>query len=159
MESWGHKSNLTVAGRGTTYIKSTVCWDVMPCSQVVVYRRFGETYFLYVKNGRMNRESKKQARFCLLSLPSVPENGGGTFFRNVSERLPDCTTPHSNRSLYFHGILCLWHGKVCQGHAKRRSEISWVWHANLLSVLGIISQEVSGKVRVEFHLLIQGWEK
>jgi hypothetical protein len=66
----------------------------MPCSQVVFYRRFGGVYFLYIQSGRVSRESKKQAKLCLLGLLFDPEDGGSTFFRNVGECLPDCMTSY-----------------------------------------------------------------
>jgi hypothetical protein len=43
-----------------TYVvlKSTIFWDIMPCSPLSVNRRFGGTYRLHIE-GRKNKFSKK----------------------------------------------------------------------------------------------------
>jgi hypothetical protein len=48
------------------YIKSTIFWDITPCSPLNVNRRFGGTYRLYLQGRRISqtrnqRESRWQA--------------------------------------------------------------------------------------------------
>jgi hypothetical protein len=70
-------------------MKSTIFWDITPCSPLSVNRRFGETYRLHLQ-GRKNKLSKKSAwklATCfhagfLLSLFFDPEDGGHMFLRN-----------------------------------------------------------------------------
>jgi hypothetical protein len=44
----------------TVVMKSTIFWDITPCSPLKVYRRFGGTYRLHLQ-GRKNKLSKKRA--------------------------------------------------------------------------------------------------
>jgi hypothetical protein len=39
---------------------STVLWDVMLCSLVVVYRRFGRIYYLHFQGRRISRTNNQQ---------------------------------------------------------------------------------------------------
>jgi hypothetical protein len=72
-------------------MKSTIFWDITPCSPLSVNRRFGGTYRLHLQ-GRKNisparnqHESKCHllTRWFLLSLYFFdPEDGGDLFLRN-----------------------------------------------------------------------------
>jgi hypothetical protein len=76
-------------------MKSTVFWDITPCSPLSVDRRFGETSppssASNIKRTRNQGEGRWQAEFCLppaFMLASSanffdPEDGGDMFLRNV----------------------------------------------------------------------------
>jgi hypothetical protein len=67
-------------------IKSTVFWDITPCSPLKVNRRFGGTYSLYL-------EARLPTNFhagILLRLFD-PEDGGDILLRNIGEILADYT--------------------------------------------------------------------
>jgi hypothetical protein len=70
-------------------MKSTLFWDITPCSPVHVNRRFGETYRLHIQGRRISRarNQRKSRRFfhagILLRLFFDPEDGGDIFLRNV----------------------------------------------------------------------------
>jgi hypothetical protein len=60
--------------RISTNMRSTVFWDITPCSPLKVTRRFGGTYI----------ESRWQAeQSVFLGLFFDPEHGGDMFYRNV----------------------------------------------------------------------------
>jgi hypothetical protein len=75
------------------FIKSTIFWDITPCSLLKVNRRFGETYHLHLQGGKISRarnqrESRWQAEICshagfLLGSFFGPEDGGDMILRNV----------------------------------------------------------------------------
>jgi hypothetical protein len=50
--------------------KSTIFWDITPCSRLIINRRFGRTYRLRLQG-------------FFLSLFFGPEDGGDMFLRNV----------------------------------------------------------------------------
>jgi hypothetical protein len=78
--------------------KSSIFWDITPCSPLKVNRRFGGTRLLLLQ-GRVNNPSKKPAEtsrawyllhVCLfLDLFSRPKEGGSSFLRNVGTYMPN----------------------------------------------------------------------
>jgi hypothetical protein len=77
-------------------LKSTVFWDITPCSPLRVNRRFGGTYRLHLQ-GRKNKFRKKsrESRCTLVSCWTYffnPEDGGDMFLRNVGWHSTDYTT-------------------------------------------------------------------
>jgi hypothetical protein len=57
--------------------KSTVFWDITPCSQWKVKGRFGGTYRLHLQDQRISRARNQ------LDLFFNPEDGGDMFLLNV----------------------------------------------------------------------------
>jgi hypothetical protein len=45
-------------------IKSTIFWDITPCSPLNVNRRFGGTYRLHLQGRRISRERNQRERRC-----------------------------------------------------------------------------------------------
>jgi hypothetical protein len=82
-------------------IKSTIFWDITPCSPLRVNRRFGGTYRLHLQCRKTSRawnqsESRWQAELCfhagfLLGLFFDPEDRGDMFLRNVGWLSTDYT--------------------------------------------------------------------
>jgi hypothetical protein len=71
-------------------IKSSILWDITPCSPLKVNRRFGETYRLHLLGRRISQTRKKQKSACFLLPAGIlfalfldPEDGGDMFLRNV----------------------------------------------------------------------------
>jgi hypothetical protein len=56
-------------------MKSTVIWDIMPCSPLKVNRRFGGTYRLYLQGGRISQAgNQRESSAChLLSCWFLPQ--------------------------------------------------------------------------------------
>jgi hypothetical protein len=83
-------------------MKSTIFWDIMPCSPLKANRHFRRTYRLHfqgrsISRTRYQHEIMWQAEPCfhagiLLGLYFYPENGGNMFFRNVCWLSTDYTT-------------------------------------------------------------------
>jgi hypothetical protein len=42
-------------------MKSTIFWDVMPCSKIEIHKYFGEIYHFHLKDQQVNQASNKQA--------------------------------------------------------------------------------------------------
>jgi hypothetical protein len=71
-------------------MKSSIFWDITPCSPLKVNRSFGGTYRLHLQGRRISRardqrESRWQAALC------NPENRGDMFLRNVAWLSTDYT--------------------------------------------------------------------
>jgi hypothetical protein len=74
-------------------IKSTIVWDITPCSPLKVNRSFGVTYRLHLQGRRISQERNQMASRALLatwfhagflhSLFFDPEDRGAMFLRNV----------------------------------------------------------------------------
>jgi hypothetical protein len=80
-------------------MKSTIFWDITPCSPLSIHRRFGGTYRFHLQ-GRKNKFSNKPAwkqvassfhAGLLLNLFFDPEDGGNMFLRNVGWPSTDYT--------------------------------------------------------------------
>jgi hypothetical protein len=67
-------------------MKSTVLWDVTPCSLVEITAS--------IFSVPSNRETKKATSFSLLGALFDTENGGSIFLRNDGRFLPDCMASH-----------------------------------------------------------------
>jgi hypothetical protein len=86
------------------FLKSNIFWDITPCSQLKVNRRFGRTYTLHLLGGRINRARNQREsllRTCfhalfLLRLFFDPE-GGDMFLRNVCWPSTDYTALYPRR--------------------------------------------------------------
>jgi hypothetical protein len=70
-------------------VRSTMSWDITPCSPLKVNRRFGATYHLRLQGRRVSpainqRESRWQAELAGFSLGLFfnPEDRGDMFLRN-----------------------------------------------------------------------------
>jgi hypothetical protein len=63
-------------------IKSTIFWDITPCSLFKVNRRFGGTYRLNLQ-GRRNKFSKKTSSKQVANDFFDLEDGGDMFLRNI----------------------------------------------------------------------------
>jgi hypothetical protein len=87
-------------------MKNIIFWDVTPCIQVQVYRRFGGTYCLYTQRGR-EKQANVSKKFCfflllhahLFLLCFEPEDGGKTFLRSIGELQPYYTKSHPKDSI------------------------------------------------------------
>jgi hypothetical protein len=66
-------------------MKSTIFWDIMPCSVLKINQRFGGTYRLHIHAG------------FLLDLFFDPEDGCDMFFRNASLLSTDYTAIYPRR--------------------------------------------------------------
>jgi hypothetical protein len=66
-------------------IKSTIFWDISPCSSLKVKRHFGRTYRFHFQG-----ESRRQAELFLSVLFFKPEDGEDMFVRNVGGFSTDC---------------------------------------------------------------------
>jgi hypothetical protein len=82
-------------------VKSTVLWDITPCSPLSVNRRFGGTYHLYLQ-GRKNNFNKKPAWKHFF----YPEGEGDMYLRTVIWHSTDYTALYPRR-LYVLFILLL----------------------------------------------------
>jgi hypothetical protein len=77
--------------------KNSYLLDVMPCSVVEVYRRFGGNYCAYFQVQSVDQASARRiilfaACFLLdacMILFSTPEDEGSTFLRNIRKLLSD----------------------------------------------------------------------
>jgi hypothetical protein len=58
-------------------MKSTIFWDITPCSLVGVYRRSVGTYCLHLEDRRVSQESNQQ------EASSMAEDGGSILLRNA----------------------------------------------------------------------------
>jgi hypothetical protein len=83
-------------------MKSTVLWDDIPYSLVVVYQNFGGMYCLHLQGQRVSQTSNQQEGSRKLGSLFDPEDGDSMFLRNVSELLlatcyhiPEDRTLHS----------------------------------------------------------------
>jgi hypothetical protein len=85
--------------------KSALFWDVMQCSPVKVYRRFGGPYYIHLHCRRRKEQSTSQqeaAYFLLIAVPACylvgflfdPEDSGNMFLRNVCEQVPYYTASY-----------------------------------------------------------------
>jgi hypothetical protein len=54
--------------------KSTIFWDITPCSPLKVNRRFGGTYRLHLQGGRKSRATQKIVLFRKIPCPSGNRN-------------------------------------------------------------------------------------
>jgi hypothetical protein len=76
-------------------LKSTIFWDIMPCSLLKVNWHFGGTYCLHLRGRRISqarnqRESRWQAEpLVATSLFFNPEDVGNMFLQNVGWRSTD----------------------------------------------------------------------
>jgi hypothetical protein len=74
----------------TTYIKSTIFWDITPCSLLSVKRRFGGTYRFHLQ------DQKISWIFTMVSRSAYffdPEEGGDMFLRNAAWHSTEYTAP------------------------------------------------------------------
>jgi hypothetical protein len=85
-------------------IKSSIFWDITPCSLLEVIRRFGGTYRLClqcrrISQARNQRENRWQAELCLLF---GPDDGGDMLLRDGDKVQPDYTASRPRR-----GYCCI----------------------------------------------------
>jgi hypothetical protein len=67
-------------------MKSTIFWDITPCSPLKVNRRFGGKYRLNLQSRRISRPRHQATSFTLVSCLDYffdPEDGGHMFLRNI----------------------------------------------------------------------------
>jgi hypothetical protein len=76
-----------------TMKRTTIVWDVTPCS-LVVQQRFGQTYFLHLQG---EKYSACNLIICLLDLLFYFEDAGNTFPLKVGKVLPDHTVSNRKR--------------------------------------------------------------
>jgi hypothetical protein len=106
-------------------LKSSVFWDIIPCSLMKVNGHFRGTHYLH-NQWASQEHSIKQAELCstcclfqacfLLGLCYDPEGGGGIFFRNFSWHSPDYTALYPKRQKSSYPPLYeLWiqHKRAC----------------------------------------------
>jgi hypothetical protein len=89
-------------------MKSTVLWDITPCSPLKVNRRFAETYRLHLQ-GSKNKPSKKPAWKHLLNMEAICSSKTSVDFqRTTRRRIPENSTLHCFccPTFYFH-CLCM----------------------------------------------------
>jgi hypothetical protein len=80
-------------------IKSTIFWDITPCSPLSVNRRFGGTHRFHLQ-GVKNKQVASLPAFSLFSFSANffdPEDGDDMFLRNVGYIPEDGT---------LHGFVC-----------------------------------------------------
>jgi hypothetical protein len=89
----------------TVVLKSSIFWDIMPCSPLKIKQRFGGTCCLHLQGRRISQariqyesrcHSERHACF-LLGLFFDPENGGDTFLQNAGCLSVDYTALHPRR--------------------------------------------------------------
>jgi hypothetical protein len=73
--------------RHKTFLKSTIFWDITPCSPLKINRHFGGTYRLHL-HGRSISRARNYVATCfhagfLIGLFFDREDGGDMFLRNV----------------------------------------------------------------------------
>jgi hypothetical protein len=65
-------------------LKSSIFWDLMPCSPLKVNRRFGGTCGLHLQGRRIGKASKALLATCFISgLFFNPEDGGDMFLQSA----------------------------------------------------------------------------
>jgi hypothetical protein len=75
-------------------MKSSVIYDITPCSVVKVNWRFGGTYRLHLLDRRKSHAAYFMLIYCSVSTLKI---GDDTFFQNVSWLSPDCTALYPRR--------------------------------------------------------------
>jgi hypothetical protein len=75
-------------------MKSTIFWDIMPCSPLKVDQRFRGTYHLHFQGRRISQANRAPLATCfhagfLLGLFFDPEDGGDMLLRNVGRLSTD----------------------------------------------------------------------
>jgi hypothetical protein len=84
-------NNHLIQSETDLYTKSTIFWDIEPCSPLSVSRRFGGTYRLQVCSPPAITPVSCSAYFF------DPENGGYMFLRNVGWHSRDYTALYRRR--------------------------------------------------------------
>jgi hypothetical protein len=81
-------------------MKSTIFWDITPCSLLRVNRRFGGTYCLHLQGRRISwARSQHESRW---------QDGGDMFFRNVGWLSMDYTELYPRRWYFSHVLVCFY---------------------------------------------------
>jgi hypothetical protein len=77
------------------FIKSSVFWDITPCSQLEVNRRFGGTYRLHFQGWRISRALLSSACFV-----QVYDDGAHLFLRNAGWLSMDYMALYPGRQIF-----------------------------------------------------------
>jgi hypothetical protein len=78
-------------------MKSTIFWDITPCSQLSVNRRFGGTYSLHLQGRKISWARKTSVKACGKQNFFDPEDVGDMFLRNVGWHSTDYTALHPRK--------------------------------------------------------------
>jgi hypothetical protein len=62
-------------------MKTSVFWDITPCSPLKVDRPFGGVYRLYIHGRTISQETRQHETYSMQSFD--PEDGGHMFLQNV----------------------------------------------------------------------------
>jgi hypothetical protein len=98
-------------------MKSTIFWDITPCSPLSVNRRFGGTCRTHLQGQKMlvrwarNQREILPPAFTLVSCSPYffdPEDGGDIFLRNVGWHSTDYTTLYPRR----------WYSSIYESHSR-----------------------------------------
>jgi hypothetical protein len=96
-------------------MKSTILWDITPCSSLRVKRRFGGTYRLHLQGRKISRRRNQRESRWQVELCFYPEDGGDMFLRNVSWLSTDYTASYPRR----------WHSSWPQRVSILRSSVGF----------------------------------
>jgi hypothetical protein len=80
-------------------MKSTIFWDVTPCSPLKVNRRYGGRYGLHFQGRKISQQETN------VKAGGKPEDGGDMFHRNVGRLSTDYMALHPRRWNSFLTIL------------------------------------------------------